>query len=526
MTETKVRTNALLRIPEVAGLDAKSSLIRIPPELDVPLTSRVRKIIDTPEFHRLCDLDQLGFVSLIYPGARSSRFEHSLGVYRLSLLILKRLAHDPRFADMVRPEDAELFIAAALLHDIGHYPYCHLIEDLKLPNIVPHEESARVFLEFGELSRVLVQEWNIHPREILALLNGHAPVKRGDDSEQEHARRTKVYRLFASIISGPIDIDKMDYLFRDSHAAGVPYGRHFDQDRLIGSLCLNAEGDGLAITDKGKTAAELMVFARYVMFSEVYWHHAVRSATVMFQSLFHILAGAEDGNTLIQASFWRSTHAWQKYLLAKALARGNSMRARYYQERHGLRKPAASWHDTLADADENEFDAAAHLARALFGRKRQLYKRVCQFSILEEPELYEALSGLPYQKRRALVARLVDRINRSLDENGGANATPDCGQVSVMQAATEQAGCVRLCQNDILIDSPPAEKEVEFKIDVYYPREDRYRPLADVSPVVRSLAQEQFDDYVKRVRIFARGPVAKHLRQAGNLSALIREILQ
>ncbi len=77
------------------------------------------------------------------------------------------------------------------------------------------------------------------------------------------------------MLSGPIDIDKMDYLFRDSLHAGVPYGRHFDQQRLLGSLSLNQAGDGLAVTDKGKTAAELMVFARYVMFSEVYWHHGV-----------------------------------------------------------------------------------------------------------------------------------------------------------------------------------------------------------------------------------------------------------
>ena len=82
-----------------------------------------------------------------------------------------------------------------------------------------------------------------------------------------------------SILSGPIDIDKMDYLDRDSLHAGVPYGRNFDRNRLIQSLLVNGNGDGLAISSKGKTAAELMVFARYVMFSEVYWHHTVRSAT-------------------------------------------------------------------------------------------------------------------------------------------------------------------------------------------------------------------------------------------------------
>ena len=95
--------------------------------------------------------------------------------------------------------------------------------------------------------------------------------------------------ILSSLLSGPIDVDKMDYLMRDSLHAGVPYGRNFDQQRLIGSLCLNRAGDGVALSDKGRTAAEMMVFSRYVMFSEVYWHHAVRAATAMFQRAFFLL---------------------------------------------------------------------------------------------------------------------------------------------------------------------------------------------------------------------------------------------
>ena len=101
-------------------------------------------------------------------------------------------------------------------------------------------------------------------------------------------------RLLSSLLSGPFDVDKVDYLMRDSLHAGVPYGRNFDRGRLIGSLCLNETGDALAITDKGKTAAEMMVFARYVMFSEVYWHHAVRAATAMLQRAVYLLRDAVD----------------------------------------------------------------------------------------------------------------------------------------------------------------------------------------------------------------------------------------
>src|SRR5664279_4631146 len=110
-------------IPEVAGLDSRRSMIRIPPESDVPLTNRVRLLIDTADFRRLARISQLGLVSLVYPAALHTRFEHSLGVYRLALLYLKQLSYDERFAAAVRPEQAEVFIAAALLHDLGHWPF-------------------------------------------------------------------------------------------------------------------------------------------------------------------------------------------------------------------------------------------------------------------------------------------------------------------------------------------------------------------------------------------------------------------
>ncbi len=283
----------LLDLPEVAALDARRSLIRIPPEFDVPLTRRVRQLIDTADFRRLARISQLGLVSLVYPAAIHTRFEHCLGVYRLALLYLKQLAHDERFQAAISPENAEIFLAAALLHDLGHWPFCHPIEDMALPGVPSHELFANSFLLEGEIGDVLRHDWNVQPRDVVALLS-------------EKPRDTAA-RILASMLSGPIDIDKMDYLFRDSLHAGVPYGRHFDQQRLLGSLCLNRAGDGLAITDKGNTAAELMVFARYVMFSEVYWHHGVRAATAMFQRAFYLLHGALE---LDAFSGSRSTNSW------------------------------------------------------------------------------------------------------------------------------------------------------------------------------------------------------------------------
>jgi len=221
----------LRNIPEVAALDARQGMVRIPPEVDVPMTDRVRQIIDTAEFRRLAKISQLGLVSLVYPAALHTRFEHSLGVYRLALVYLRQLAGDPRFAEAIRPADAEVFIVAALLHDLGHWPFCHPIEDLRLPGVPSHELFANSFLLEGELADILRDDWGINPRDVVALLS-------------EKPRDT-VSRIFHSLISGPIDIDKMDYLARDSLHAGVPYGRHFDQQRLLGSLCLNRAGNGL-----------------------------------------------------------------------------------------------------------------------------------------------------------------------------------------------------------------------------------------------------------------------------------------
>ncbi|NQU23147.1 MAG: HD domain-containing protein [Candidatus Nealsonbacteria bacterium] len=429
-------------IPEVAALDARRGIIRIPPELDVPLTDRVRQVIDTAEFRRLARISQLGLVSLVYPAAIHTRFEHSLGVYRLALLYLRQLSGDERFTAAVGPEDAELFILAALLHDLGHWPFCHPIEDLCLPSVPSHELFANSFLLEGELTDVIRDEWAVGPREVVALLS-------------EKPRDT-ASRILTSMLSGPIDIDKMDYLFRDSLHAGVPYGRHFDQQRLLGSLCLNEAGDALAISNKGKTAAELMVFARYVMFSEVYWHHGVRSATAMLQRAFYLLHGALDLDGLFR------------------MTEGPMI---------------AEMRQTAGDGPAGE------LLRGLFGPTRVLYKRLAQYSLFEQPELYKRLARRPYPWLAACA------------EQFAAIASTACGRV--------------IAPHQILFDAPPVTREVQFDVQIQFPKQHRHRPLGDVSPVVRALAREQFDDYVKRVRIFAHADVVARLRSLGNLSALL-----
>ncbi len=433
--------SALRDLPEIAGLDGRQAVLRIPSEIDVPLTDRVRAIIDSGEFRRLAKISQLGLVGLVYPAAIHTRFEHSLGVYRLALLFLRQLSYDRRFEAIISPADAELFIVAALLHDLGHWPFCHPIEDIRLPSVPQHELFANSFLLEGEIADALREDWGLQPRDVVALLSGKP--------------RDAKSRLLVSMLSGPIDIDKMDYLARDSLHAGVPYGRNFDQGRLIGSLCLNAQGDGLAITEKGKTAAEMMVFARYVMFSEVYWHHGVRAATAMLQRAFYLVHGMLDLDAL-----FRLTEGPMIAAITQAAGPG----------------------------------PAHELMEGLFGPHRRLYKRLAQYSFFEEPKIYGQLARRPYPW---LVA---------------------CSQQFAQLASTALGRIV--APHEILFDAPPVEREVDFNIDVCSPKTGHYRPLGDVSPVVRALGT-QFDDYVKRVRIFAHPRVVDDLRHLGDLAELL-----
>jgi uncharacterized protein len=433
-------------IPEMRALDARRQLIRIPDQIDVPITARVRQLIDTAEFRRLARISQLGLVSLVYPAAHHSLFEHSLGVYRLALLYLRQLAQDVRFHAVVEPPHAEVFIAAALLHDLGHWPFCHPIEDMRLPGVPEHELFANSFILEGEIADALRDDWNVSPRDVIALLSETPPGAAA--------------RLLQSMLSGPIDIDKMDYLARDSLHAGVPYGRNFDQQRLIGSLCVNEAGDGLAIRDKGRTAAEMMVFARYVMFSEVYWHHAVRSATAMLQRAFYLLHAQLDLDQL-----FRLTEQALVEQLQQAAGRG----------------------------------PAGELLDGLFGPTRRLYKRLAQFSIVEQPDIYSRLTRRPYDWLCHCAEQFAHAASRRVGQ--------------------------RIAPHEVLFDAPPVELEVEFNVQIHFAKENCYRPLEEVSPVVQTLAHKQFDDYVKRVRIFVHPRIAEPLRARSDIPAIIDEAI-
>ena len=255
-----------------------------------PLWNNIRvdpvaeRLLDTAVLQRLRYVRQLGLVHLVYPGATHSRFEHALGAYHLCRRTLSYLREAGGLNDVAQDEPA-VVAAAALLHDVGHYPFSHALEEIGVP---PHEEVSRPLVTTGDVAAVLRSEIAADaPERIYALICGtsESPLQ--------------------GLISGSLDLDKMDYLKRDAMMCGVPYGE-IDEDRLMHALLVLRDPSSgrseIGVSVKGLAALESLLFAKYQMYRNVYWHHAVRSATAMYKRLVEdalaVGTGAIDAGSL------------------------------------------------------------------------------------------------------------------------------------------------------------------------------------------------------------------------------------
>jgi len=244
--------------------EREAEVVRDPLWNNIRLEDEALALVDTQALQRLRYVRQLGHAFLVYPGATHTRFEHALGAYHLARRVLAQLG-EADGARLLDPEKARRIRFAALLHDIGHYPFSHSLEEAGLPH---HEGLAERHLHQGDLAQAL-DRIGLSPSDLL-------PLIRGESRDP-----------LAGLVSGSLDVDKLDYLSRDALMCGVPYGV-IDVDRLLTSLTLAVGPDGsavLALHEKGLSALESLLFAKYQMYRNVYWHHAVRSATAMFKRL-------------------------------------------------------------------------------------------------------------------------------------------------------------------------------------------------------------------------------------------------
>ena len=220
----------------------------------------VNKIIDTAEFQRLKYIGQLALFYFTYPDALHSRFSHSLGTYWLS----KRLA---RTLEIPEEEEEKLSISA-LLHDIGHGPFSHTLEDKIMPG-KRHEEISKDIIESEEhsISPILL-EYDIEPKDISTIIRSG----------------TNKPKYLHKLVSSQIDVDRFDYLLRDSLFTGNPHGR-FDIERIIHTIRLNDEKDEIYIDEGGWYAVEHYLNCRYQMYKQVYTHHSTLAAEELLKKI-------------------------------------------------------------------------------------------------------------------------------------------------------------------------------------------------------------------------------------------------
>ncbi|MDX1493526.1 MAG: HD domain-containing protein [Longimicrobiales bacterium] len=267
-------------------MTGSDKLIRDPLWDTIRLDPTAVRIVDTAEFQRLRYIRQLGLAHLVYPGATHTRFDHALGVYHLTRTALRHL----RERGGVPPEaweGEELVPYAALLHDIGHYAYSHALEELETEHLpAHHEEVSRRFFASPSLRDALAPLGLTASDRIAELIRGESDIP------------------LRGLVSGSLDLDKMEYLRRDARFCGVPYGE-VDVSRLLQGLQLLEDPETGAIEvgvhEKAIAALESLLFAKYQMFRNVYWHHAVRAATALYKRIVEeaVRGGLVDPEELI-----------------------------------------------------------------------------------------------------------------------------------------------------------------------------------------------------------------------------------
>ena len=272
--------------------------VRDPVHHSIPFGAQERDFINHLALQRLRHIRQLGFIYLVYPGATHERFSHSLGVMHVAGRMLSRIfqSNPALFRDHFQPKELTYFFRivrlAGLLHDLGHLPFSHSLEH-SLPSLTKLPTPAEWYLDPLSSRKARHEDMTVAllhhlskgkgalldrgtAQDIAALV--HRGVKPHRASTFAGKDGISIFPLLRDLITGELDADRMDYLLRDSHFAGVTYG-HFDMDRIIQSLtAIQVESGGafqLALDANAIYTFEDFLLARYHMFLQVYFHKTV-----------------------------------------------------------------------------------------------------------------------------------------------------------------------------------------------------------------------------------------------------------
>ena len=252
-------------------------------------------LLEHPLIQRLRYIKQLGCANYVYPSANHNRFEHSLGVYFITCNIIEQLKKELIRQGINLEKDLDFktlgnaMKAAAILHDIGQPPFSHDLEPFletafiqkmesgEIEKAAPHELLSKLIIEKSDFISNICEEFSIDKSLVGNFITGN---------EMKDSR----YLFAQKVINGDIDADKIDYLLRDAHFTGVPFGR-IDYDRILNMFTVWDDGQAfqLAGIKKGYMAFESLVISRFQMFIAVYNHHTSRVASAMLLYRFNEL---------------------------------------------------------------------------------------------------------------------------------------------------------------------------------------------------------------------------------------------
>ncbi len=270
--------------------------IRDPLWRNIHLTQGMLDLAASEQFQQLGRIRQLGPAFHVYPGAVHTRLNHSFGVLQTAKKVIASLiilsGKESVTAAGLTLTGVRSFLAAAMLHDLGHFPFTHSLKELPLKE---HEKlSGEIILSDYSIRKILSEKIEADPEMTAAII----------DSSLSYPHKELTF--YRNLLSGALDPDKLDYLNRDAYFCGVPYG-HQDVDFIIDRLRIIDSGT-IGILESGTGAIEHLLFSKYLMYRNVYWHRTVRSATAMIKSaIIHALKLSElkpeDLYNLDDASF-------------------------------------------------------------------------------------------------------------------------------------------------------------------------------------------------------------------------------
>lgn len=470
-TKGSVRALAIDEVATTARIKPAFEMIRIPPTKMVVYPERIKILITRPEFGVLRYVRQLGFCHLVYPGALGTRFEHALGVFDLACRFALRMSGHAQFRrHCANPEVLHAFIVTALLHDIGHFPYAHQLEEFSRNDFTDHDWAKVSTLVAGHtfyggkkiemLRSELTATGRYADGEKFGFSNEAVDLIKswilGDDG---YSQETPASRFFGRLLDGAIDLDKLDYVERDAHHCGVPYGNEIDIERLMDTIRINedTEGNGgisLVFHRRSIGAIEQLASARHQMYAHVYWHRAVRAATVMFKHAFYLLKDYCTRDEL-ETLFWDTTS--DDVLLERF-----SDRLQRISETHGSGGEA--------------IHAIRQILESVSGQNRNLYKAVLD---LRGTDTVRAAFGHTYGNQRSV----ANRLWKMLMQRGYINAD------------TSASG-----NHNLLIDSR-VDKEIDYDKIIIVDDEGKREKLTEASPSTGQLGSD-FRLQACRVRVF------------------------